>query len=162
MSTHSILRITSLASILVLAGMFTGCEKQGQVLALREEFSRQLQAKDKTIEELNQKITDLRNQNDQLQLQAAKGSSDPDKLSSAVADAVAKRVSDQDAQSFAELKRDLEQVLQAVRSSGSVASVPRTEPGPSVPTTRPTAPTAPTRDPSAPSDPNRKKMRFDF
>jgi len=148
-----------------LAGL-TGCEKQGQVLALREEFSRQLQAKDKTIDELNQKITELRNQNDQLQLQSAKGSGDPEKLAQAVADTVSRRITDQNAQSFGDLRRDLDQVLQAVKSggggSGNIATAPRVDSVPNVPSTRPPANTPPARDPSTPSDPNRKKLRFDF
>ncbi len=164
MKTHLSLRVGGLVPavvLIILAGM-TGCEKQGQVLALREEFSRQLQVKDKTIDELNRKMNELRNQNDQLQAQIVKNSDEPDKLTAAVSEAVAKKVSDQNAQSLTDLKHQIDQVLQAVHTNGQVAAAQKSDAPASQPAARPTAPAASNRDSSTSSDPNRRKMRFDF
>jgi hypothetical protein len=123
--------------------------------------------KDKTIEEQTQKLADLRAQVDQLQLQTAKTAIDPDKLASAVAEAVSKQLAQQD-RSLAELKKSVDQlsqgggIAQSGKSSGGGAAAPGPAPesgGPSKPTVRPTAP----REVSSSSDhPGAIKEKFEF
>lgn len=141
MIIHPFLRNTALAS-LAIAGL-AGCN-QGQGLALREEFQKQMSAKDKTIEDLNQKVTELRGQIDQLQLQTAKsGSGDPDKLAGAVADLLSKQLAQQ-GQAIAEIKNSVEQLSQGMgrlsAGGGSAPAAPGSGPdngGPVKPTLRP-------------------------
>jgi uncharacterized lipoprotein len=109
------MRTILLLSALMLAGI-TGCDqRQGQLLAMRDDFQKQLTAKEKTIEELNAKVTELDRQNGDLQLQVAKASQDPDKI----AEAVSKRVEEKNAAAFGDLKTRLDQLAQSLRGGGN-------------------------------------------
>ncbi len=132
--------------ILALAAMgFAGCDqRQAQML---EVFQKQVQTKDKMIEDLTQKIAELEQKNADLQAQAAKGA-DAEK----VADAVNRRL---DAR-LAEIKSRLDQAVAAAPAVSTHLASPAhagEEPPP---------PPKPATSDRPPSDPNRKKMKFDF
>ena len=147
------MRVTFFLLALLAAGM-SGCEQQQtKILSLREEFQRQLQTKEKTIEDLNRRVLELGELNSQLQQQLLKSSQEsasPERL----AESVARKVDEQNAK----LKTQMDEILQAVRS-GSAGQAPRDQnPSSSAP---PAFGQPPVREPS-PSDPNRRKYKFEF
>lgn len=136
------MRISPLILALGITGL-GGCDqRQSQMLDV---FQKQLQTKDKMIEDLTQKVNDLEQRNAELQAQAGKGA-DAEK----VAEAVNRRL---DAR-LAEIKSRLDQAVTAAPVASAhpaPAAQEEVQPPPPKPST-----------PKPPSDPNRKKMKFDF
>ncbi len=135
------------------------------MLALRDEFQKQSQAKDKQIEDLTRENSELISKIDQ------------DKLAAVVADAVGKRVEEKNAAALADLRSRLDAITQALRSGAAAPSSPGPGPGPGAPNTPfapqpgpgPGAPTprAPRNDNPPPkmqnpSGEDRKHIKMDF
>jgi hypothetical protein len=138
-------------SALLMAGI-TGCDqRQGQMLDL---LQKQLQEKDKTIEELNQKVSEMDRRNTELEAQLEKAG-DPEKI----AEAVSKRIDGK----LSDLRNRVDQLAQGSSggasprgaSTGAVNPLPRPAEEPGGRLTNP-----PANPPT--TDPNRKKMKFDF
>jgi len=121
---------------LLLAFCFAGCEqKQAQLIEMREEFDKKIEAKDKEIDELKRKSDSLAQQNGQLQMQLAKSSEQgriPDNLAADIADKVSQKLQ-QNQQSqpdnsaaFSSLNSKLDQLqaLVASRANAPVAAQP--------------------------------------
>ncbi len=109
----------ALASLLA----FAGCDlQQAQTLALRNE----LQAKEKTIDDLNKRLEELEKANSDIGVQAAKAQ-DPEKL----AEAVAKKVAENNAPLFAEMKKNIDALSQSrpAAAGPSIAAEPGTQSG---------------------------------
>lgn len=167
---------TSPLLLALTAVLLVGCDhQQNQLLSLREDLQKQMQAKDKAMEELHARVTELQAQNSQLQdklLAATKESGAPEKLADALGDKVTKKAEEQIASALADINGKLASLEQAVKASqATVAQAPA--PQQVAPSQRsapaPTQQAQPqssqgqirTRD-AAPSDPNRKKYKFEF
>jgi len=130
---------------------------------MREDFGRQLDAKNENIKELNQKISDLKIQIDQLQSGKSSGSAggqiDQDKLAAAVADAVAKEMASD--KTLAAIQSSIDRLSQGPKSPGNTDFHPKPAGAPeSKPATPPPAATpklVPSGNTNAPI-----KDRFDF
>jgi hypothetical protein len=159
--------------------MFTGCDQQqGQILALRDEFQRQLQAKDKTIEDLRKEAADLHGQNIKISdelvkaktelVAATQQASSPEKIAGAVADVLAQRSS----APLNDIASKLDLMQQSLKGMGGpISPNPGNPPtGPNPGNAVPGAPVLgdPTIRPSdgvrksKPPDDKHQKLRFDF
>jgi chromosome segregation ATPase len=153
--------------LLLLCMVITGCDQQqSRVLAMQDDFQRQIQAKEKTIDELRQSVADLRAQNSQMdgQLAATKQAASPDQLAAALATAMQPQTS----APLRDIASKLEVMQQTLKTlSGSIAA----NPGSSAASTKTNAPNSGTAAPvdQAPpvvrprtTDPGAKKYKFDF
>lgn len=154
--------------------LLTGCDqKQNQLLTLREEFQKQIDSKDKTMEDLHQKLAEIQAQNTQLQeklLAATKESVAPEKIADSVTKKAEERVDSALAQINAKLS-SLEQAIKASQLASAPAPAPASAPA-QVPATRTSPAASPQGQPQNPgqirvrdatqSDPNRKKYKFEF
>lgn len=149
---------TPLLALLLLPLLVTGCDRSSsEVLRLREDTQRQLDAKDKAIEDLTHKLADLGQE-------ARKPGIDAD----ALADQVARRVSQDTGPQLAELKKRLDDLQQALSqgrvASGSDAPPPTSPGGFGAANVRPPENRAPASAPAhdgPPADPGKKRMKFD-
>ena len=134
--------------------LLTGCDRQSQVGSLREEFQHQLESKDKTIEDLNHRLSEAERQRADLEVQLAKSAADP-AAAAKLADAVSEAVAQKQAAKLDELKA----LIEKLGGSRSVAG-PSRGPDTGAPEVRPRPEGEPERGPS--SDPSRKKYKMDF
>ena len=107
----------------------TGCDPgHGQASALRDEFQHELAEKDKVIDSLSQKVAAL---------EASKAAAeahpvDPAQIADAVAEAVGKRLEDQNAKALAAMQTKIDRLTAA-----------RSAPAPTAPAAAPSAPEPP-------------------
>ena len=135
--------------LLLLTIIFSGCEQsQSQILALRSEFDREIQAKDKAILELKTENSRLQ----ELAMKASQSAVSPKELGETVAEIVAKRVEQQNAG----MKSRLEELTEMLKKGVQATSAP--SPNPPSPTPPSPAPPSPPR----PKDPNVKHYNFKF
>jgi cell division protein FtsB len=163
----SAMRICLFLFLPLLCLVITGCDQQqSRILAMQDDFQRQIQAKEKTIDELRQSVADLRAQNSQMdgQLAATKQAASPDQLAAALATAMQPQTS----APLRDIASKLEVMQQTLKTlSGSIAqnsAAPATSTKPSA--SAPTAPAPVEQTPPAVrqsnSDPSVKKFKFDF
>lgn len=119
---------------LLVVGATSCDQQQTKILALQEEYQRQLHGKEKTIEELNQKLQTLQNDKDKLNdklMQAVNEFQSGGRLADQVSESVDKKISAQWSGKFAELKSKLDQLDQAVQATKALAQrAPEPAPAP--------------------------------
>jgi multidrug resistance efflux pump len=142
-------------------------QQQNQLLTMREELMKQMQAKDKSISDLQQQIGQLQTQNTRLQddlLRAKDESNAPEKI----ADVVTKKAEEQVAAALGEIKTKLDAIESSMKNIQIAAAA-----APPAPTPAPQQMQAPSHPAPQPvdnsimrekstTDPNRKKFKFDF
>lgn len=163
--------LLGLAAIVCL----TACDQQQtKVLALQEEYQRQLHTKDASIEELNQKVQALQHDKDALSDKLIKAMNDPqsgDKIVKGVAEVVDARLKAQLDARFSELKSRLDQMDTGIKAAQTMAKAaaeappPAREPAPNPGiTSQPSSRSAPVSDtPKVKErDPNVKRFKIEF
>lgn len=144
------------AKFLLLAFLLVGvagCDQpQTQIAALRTEFERQLKARDNTIAELTRQNGELR---------SSQGTAASDKLAEAVTESVSKRLEQQNATGFGEVKTRLDEIIQSLKI-GSPNSPTANGPSAPNPGDAPRGGASPPGPNSNVKDPSRKKYKFDF
>ena len=133
---------------LFLAGLSACDNKQAQMLVVRQEFSQQLAAKDKVIDQLQQQVANLQQELGKSAQQSQSAS--PEQVARAVADTLAA----QNAASNTEVRGKLDAIL--AKLAAGTPALPSADP------TR-TQPPAGTKEPAAREGANgRTKIRMDF
>ena len=126
------MKLNSLLMALLVVGI-SGCDfQQDKLIQAREQFEKDLRARDKTIHELNRRINDLDQRNGQLEQRLIQESAQsPDKLAAVITERVSRTVAEQNAAKLAEVKAQVDEVLKTIKTVPASTPVPVTSASPS-------------------------------